>query len=231
MSRRLVCSIMELRTPITRLPPAFLLPLLTRGFKTTSTTTSTIVDPVPQPDTTTAKAPNAPHAPRRPPQPPSQSPPAPLSQSVRSLLPLLRAQPAHFVTVHIHARPYLVTEGDAIRLPFRMPGVLPGDVLRLTRASVVGSRDLALRGAPYVDDRLFECRATVLGVESEPMRLKVKKKQRNRRTKTVKSKHRYTVLRVSELKIKDIDEVEGRAETASECSIPRVESRGEPRDE
>ena len=35
------------------------------------------------------------------------------------------------------------------------------------------------------------------------MRVKVKKKQRTRRAKTVKSKHRYTVLRIGELVVKD----------------------------
>ena len=149
---------------------------------------------------------------------------------MRDLLPLLRAQPSHYITLHVHGRPYLVTPGDAIRLPFLMPGVQPGDVLRLNRASVLGSRDLTLlptnageRGAAegdataagaaanqiaYIDERLYECRAVVVGVESEPMRLKEKTKRRNRKVKTVKSKHKYTVLRVSELKIKAPEEIE-----------------------
>lgn len=113
-----------------------------------------------------------------------------------------------------------MTPGDSIRLPFLMPGVSPGDVLRLNRASVLGSRDLTLRptqpetrrGAAhepaYIDERLFECRATVLGVESEPMRTKEKTKRRNRKTKTVRSKLRFTVVRISELRIKSPEEVE-----------------------
>jgi len=43
----------------------------------------------------------------------------------------------------------------------------------------------------------------VVEVTSEPMRIKIKKKQRTRRTKTVKSKHKYTVLRIGELVVKD----------------------------
>ena len=87
-----------------------------------------------------------------------------------------------------------------------MPGVVPGDILRLNRASIIGSRDYTLKGAPYLDERLFECRARVMSVESEPMRFEKKTKQRQRRVKTVKSKHRYTVLRLAELKIKSLDE-------------------------
>jgi ribosomal protein L21 len=127
---------------------------------------------------------------------------------VKNLLPFLAAQPGHYITVHIHGFPYLVQEGDQIRLPFRMPGVLAGDVLRLNRASVIGSRDYTMKGAPHIDERVFECRATVLGVESEPMRIKIKKKRRQRRKRQAKSKHRYTILRISELNIKDLDDVE-----------------------
>jgi large subunit ribosomal protein L21 len=124
------------------------------------------------------------------------------ANSVAELLPLLRAQPGqHWIRAHIHGFPYLVTGGDQVRLPFRMPGVLPGDVLRLDRASALGSRDYTLRGAPWVDDTLFECRATVVGTEAEPMRVKIKTKRRNRRSKRVASKHRYTILRISELKV------------------------------
>ncbi|KAJ8613466.1 hypothetical protein MRB53_036951 [Persea americana] len=146
-----------------------------------------------------------------------------------------------------------------------MHGVKPGDVLRLNRASGVGSRDWTLLGERngdvvpgdsetaaamaegtaaateamtmgddsgglvvgttaglietqrpgkvrrpgpiYVDERLFVCRATVLGTESEPMRVKVKTKQRQRREKRVKSKHQYTVLRIGELRVRTPEEL------------------------
>ncbi|KAI9809052.1 MAG: hypothetical protein M1825_002341 [Sarcosagium campestre] len=131
----------------------------------------------------------------------------PLHSSIRTLYPLLRAQPSHYITAHIHARPYLVMQGDTVRLPFRMPDVLPGDVLRLTRALNLGSRDYTLKGAPYVDDRLFECRARVIGLESEPMRVELKTKRRQRRVKRVKSKHKYTILKIAELKLLPLEEL------------------------
>jgi large subunit ribosomal protein L21 len=89
-----------------------------------------------------------------------------------------------------------------------MPGVVAGDVLRLNRASSLGSRDYTLKGEPYLDERIYECRARVMGTESEPMREKVKKKQRTRRSHTVKSKHKFTILRIAELKINDLGEME-----------------------
>ncbi|KAI9667010.1 MAG: hypothetical protein M1829_005617 [Trizodia sp. TS-e1964] len=135
--------------------------------------------------------------------------PTPIDPSIRQMLPLLRAQSNHFITAHIYARPYLLTPGDTLRLPFHMSGVIPGDVLRLNRASIIGSRDYTLKGSPYLSERLFECRATVLGVEAEPMRVKEKTKRRQRRVKRVKSKHKYTILRISELKISPLEELEG----------------------
>ena len=67
-----------------------------------------------------------------------------------------------------------------------------------------------------MDGRLFECRAVVVGVEAEPMRRKEKTARRNRRLKTVKSKHRYTELVIKELRVKGLDEVEGGASLGAE---------------
>lgn len=60
----------------------------------------------------------------------------------------------------------------------------------------------------YIDPELFVCRATVLGTESEPMRVKEKTKRRQRHVKHVYSKHRYTILRVSEVTVKGLEGIE-----------------------
>ncbi|KAI9812107.1 MAG: hypothetical protein M1832_000618 [Thelocarpon impressellum] len=180
-----------------RLPPTFLLPSRGRSFNSTAP----IVEA-----SESAPPPGNPPPPTS--APPSTSTPD-LHASVKTLLPLLRAQQAHYITAHIHARPYLLTTGDSLRLPFLMPGVVPGDILRLTCASTLGSRDYTLRGEPYLDTRMFECRARVMGVEAEPMRVKEKTKRRNRKVKAVKSKHRYTVLKVAEIKVRSLEDIEG----------------------
>ncbi|UNI14986.1 hypothetical protein JDV02_001561 [Purpureocillium takamizusanense] len=222
MSRLLLRSALELRaSSLAKTTPARFAPAILSSSRPPSSSsccsrrgfnsTTPIVEPVNQPHVN-----NAPNPTENQVRPlafkkshPSPPPAPPVADSVRSLLPLLAAQPGgHYVTVHIHGFPYLVQEGDQVRLPFRMPGVLPGDVLRLNRASVLGSRDYTLKGAPHVDERLFECRATVLGVESEPLRIKVKTKRRQRRKKQAKSKHRYTILRISELNIKTLEEID-----------------------
>lgn len=103
-----------------------------------------------------------------------------------------------------------------------MHGVSPGDILRLNRASLLGSREYTLKagtdstesydakrtGEPnYLDERLFECRARVMGVDSGPMVVEIKTKRRQRKKKHVRSKHRYTVLRVMEVKVKGLEEL------------------------
>jgi len=185
-------------------------------------------------------------------------PPLTISQSVRENLQYLVSQPPFYITLHIYGKPYLVTAGDTVRLPFRMDGVMPGDVLRFNRATVLGSRDWTLKAgrdsspttvtpstpadsetpapiigntdsltpetlgvtpvekskirsnkAPtYLDERLFTCRAVVMGVESEPMRVMEKTKQRQRHTKHVKSKHKYTVLKIREVSVNEMSDAE-----------------------
>jgi large subunit ribosomal protein L21 len=144
-----------------------------------------------------------------------------ITPSIRQLLPLLHTQPAHYLSIHIHGHPYLLTAGDTIRLPFLMPSVKPGDTLRLNRATHIGSRDYTLKAPEvvkgtrdhgkkvfYLDERLFTCRARVVGVESEPLRVMRKTKRRQRHTRHVQSKHKYTVLKVSEVEVKSLEEYE-----------------------
>lgn len=205
----------------------------------------------------------------------STSTPITLSESIKTLLPALRAQGPHYITAHIYDRPYLLTAGDTLRLPFLMHGVNPGDILRLNRATALGSRDFTLKAGAssfrttsptatteaildpttpgsslstetrampgpkpsaslgedgaavahfvpfqaqgrtsYLDESMFVCRAVVMGVESEPMRIKEKTKRRQRRVKTVRSKHRFTVLKIKEVTVRSAEEIESGVEAA-----------------
>ncbi|KZF23858.1 putative aconitate hydratase [Xylona heveae TC161] len=228
LSRTIKRSALEgrwLSAPSSVLPPVFLFPQRARLFNSTSSIVdeNTVPEPLKRSGISTSDAKNTvPHtqkdgatsASSSPPLPTPTShnpsvPTTPIADSVRELLPLLSAQTSHYATVHIHARPYLITAGDTLRLPFLMKGVQPGDVLRLNRATNIGSRDYTLQGAPYIDERLFECRARVVGTESEPLRIKEKTKRRQRRVKTVKSKHRFTILKISDLNVKTVEEIEG----------------------
>ncbi|KAH8593679.1 ribosomal protein L21-like protein [Bisporella sp. PMI_857] len=216
LSRSLRRSILDSKPSQVTLPPTFLLPIRARFFNTTQQHIESPPDAaITTPSPSTLSSPlqektYRPMLPKVPLAPPPPTTPLNISTSITKMLPLLAAQPSHYISAHIHGRPYLVTAGDIVRLPFLMPGVSPGDILRLNRASSLGSRDYTLKGAPYLDERLFVCRARVMGTESEPMRTKEKKKRRNRRLRTVQSKHRFTILRISEVKVNDLEDIQGQ---------------------
>jgi hypothetical protein len=106
-----------------------------------------------------------------------------------------------------------------------MRGVKPGDILRFNRASVLGSREYTLKGAPYIDERLFECRVRVMGVDAEPLRVKEKTKRRQRHVRKVKSKHKYTLLRVMDVKVKTAEELLGEGAVVVEGENASVLSK------
>ena len=241
------------------LPPTFLLPW-TAGLHIDSSASGTI-EPLPstlQPSTSSTQqfpsresqiSSSATSQLRRSAIDAKTAPPQ-LSQSVKDLLPLLRAQGQVYVAAHIHGKAYILTRGDTLRLPFRMPDVEVGDTLRLNCALYLGSRDFTLKPAAakpafsgqtldvevdtveqpsaatddspaphfiphlaqgkyqYLDERLFLCRALVIGVESEPLRILEKTKRRQRHVKHVKSKHRYTILKISDLQVRSLQEIE-----------------------
>ncbi|OJJ60849.1 hypothetical protein ASPSYDRAFT_770695 [Aspergillus sydowii CBS 593.65] len=172
----------------------------------TQTTTTTTQTPLTRADVPLSKQPIA----------PTFNKPLTVTKSLLETLPHLANQKPHYISAHLHDRPYLVTEGDHLRLPFLMPNVQPGDVLRFNRASILGSRDFTLKGTPYVDERLFECRVRVMGVDSEPLRVKEKTKRRRRHVQKVTSKHRYTLLRVMDVKIKSVEELQKEGEIVVE---------------
>lgn len=207
---------------ITSLPPTFLLPLRARLTTVTHTTnpnppeSSYRSSPLPTP-----KSLSSPNIPSEISSPQATT----LSESsetasIPSLLPSLAAQPPHYIIAHLHDRPYLLTAGDTLRLPFCMPSAPPGTVLRLTRASVIGSRDYTYRGLPWVDPKYFVCRARVVGIEGEPLRIEKKTKRRQRRVKTVKNKMRFTVLRCFELKVLEGGEMERQEESDDQSLSP-----------
>jgi hypothetical protein len=214
LSRTLRRMARDTRILSSALPPTFLLPSRARYFNSTTQHVESPPEdlssiPTPSAANTQLSKHTQSKFSKIPSPPPPPSKPLALSDSIKELLPLLAVQPSHYISAHIHGKPYLVTVGDIVRLPFHMPGVVPGDILRLNRASAIGSRDYTLKGSPYVDERIFECRARVMGTEAEPMRIKEKTKRRNRKVKTVRSKHKYTILRVSELRVKTLEELEG----------------------
>ncbi|BFZ60446.1 hypothetical protein YB2330_001482 [Saitoella coloradoensis] len=133
---------------------------------------------------------------------PSQT--QPLAQTIR----LLRSQPSHYMTVHIHNRPYLLTQGDTVTV-HRLKDAPLGSILKLTRVSQIGSRDYTLRASMedhehMLDERLFTVKARVVEHTKGPLILIKKTKRRRRHVHTVKHKQTYTVLRISEMEVHEV---------------------------
>ncbi|CAK7271046.1 hypothetical protein SEPCBS119000_004397 [Sporothrix epigloea] len=166
-------------------------------------------------NSTSASSPGAP-APVLPPSALSQllltpsGSPSSLSPLAVNATSVMTNHPSIYATVHIHGRPYLVTPGDSLRLPFKMPNVQPGDELLLDRVGIVGNRNVtAVSSVSHSESDSFDVahipgatvKAVVLGVETEPLRVMIKKKRRTRRKRSVRSKHHFTVLRIQELSL------------------------------
>ena len=87
----------------------------------------------------------------------------------------------------IHNRPYLVTEGDKVILPFRMKNVEVGDILKLNDVTTIGSRNYKLIDYP-IDESVYSLQAVVTEKTKRP-------------TRHAKNKADLTILKISELKV------------------------------
>jgi len=65
----------------------------------------------------------------------------------------------------------------------------------------------------------------VLGTELEPMRIKEKTKRRQRHIRRIRSKHAYTVLRVMEIGVSDVDAIRAVPKMSGIVEVGDVEGR------
>ncbi|GMG20150.1 unnamed protein product [Ambrosiozyma monospora] len=108
-----------------------------------------------------------------------------------------------YATLSIHNRPYLITEGDEVTLPFRLKHGEIGDVLNFTNITTVGSRNYTYHvESGEISPEVLSVKGVVIDKTKKPMYVKEVTKRRNRHVKHHKVKHDLTVLRISELKLK-----------------------------
>lgn len=106
-----------------------------------------------------------------------------------------------YAAVRIHNRPYVVTKGDLVHLPFNLKTASVGDRLRINAIDTVGSRNVTWNGDVAADRVLVE--AVVVDKSRAPMTVKEVTKRRQRHVKHIQNKPAYTTLRVSELRLLD----------------------------
>lgn len=105
-----------------------------------------------------------------------------------------------YAIFRIHNRPYLVTEGDKVILPFKLKQADVGDTLNLTDVITLGSRNYKLIDYP-IDHSIYTLKATVLEKTKRAFEVREVTKRRNRKVRHATSKGDLTVIRISELKI------------------------------
>ncbi|CCF55579.1 hypothetical protein KAFR_0A01410 [Kazachstania africana CBS 2517] len=105
-----------------------------------------------------------------------------------------------YAIFRIHNRPYVVTKGDKVILPFKMKQADVGDTLHLTDVITLGSRNYKMVEYP-IDRSLYTLTATVLEKTKRKFHIREVTKRRNRRVRHAKSKGDLTVIRISELKV------------------------------
>ncbi|CUS20729.1 LAQU0S01e13344g1_1 [Lachancea quebecensis] len=107
-----------------------------------------------------------------------------------------------YAVIRIHNRPYLVTKGDKVTLPFKLKQAEVGDILNMNDVTTIGSRNYKVADSP-LDPSLYTIKATVLEKTKRPMRVREVTKRRNRKVRHAVSKPDLTVLRISELSLND----------------------------
>lgn len=105
-----------------------------------------------------------------------------------------------YAIFRIHNRPYLVTKGDKVILPFKVKQADVGDTLNLTDVITLGSRNYKLVDYP-IDHSLYTLKATVLEKTKRAFEVREVTKRRNRKVRHAKSKGDLTIIRISELKM------------------------------
>lgn len=112
----------------------------------------------------------------------------------------LRLSQDLYAIFKIHNRPYLVTKGDKVILPFKLKQGNVGDILTLTDVIKIGSRNFTFVGNP-IDPSLYTIKAVITEKTKRKFQVKEVTKRRNRRTRHAVNKADMTILRVSELKV------------------------------
>jgi large subunit ribosomal protein L21 len=107
----------------------------------------------------------------------------------------------YYAVAEIKNRPYLITKNDIIVLD-RLKDVQLGDVIELNQIKELGSKDYAIKGAPYVSSEYYSIKATVIEQPKGKIVETFKKKRRKHFQRRYHIKPLHTLLRVSELEVK-----------------------------
>ncbi|KAI9322453.1 ribosomal protein L21-like protein [Dichotomocladium elegans] len=118
----------------------------------------------------------------------------------KDLVTKLRDQLRYYAIAEIAGRPLLITKNDKV-IVNRLKDVKVGDVVKLDRVRELGSKDYAIKGRPYVDEKHFSISATVIEHTKSKLIRIVKKKRRKNYKRTIEHKQTHTVLRINQVEV------------------------------
>ncbi|KAI9219132.1 ribosomal protein L21-like protein [Blastocladiella britannica] len=110
-----------------------------------------------------------------------------------------------YALLEVKGRPYHVTRGDLLTIP-KLKGVPLGAELALDKVREIGSREISLRGAPYVAPGLASVKAVVIEHWLSDKRQTVKTKRRKGYKRTYGHRQHLTSLRVTEVGVVTVAE-------------------------
>lgn len=139
------------------------------------------------------------------------SPPSSSSSESDRAVALLNSEPRKYILTALHRQRYVLHPRDILTVAHIKPTLAPGTKLALTRIFEVGSHAFRLRAG--AGDRLtgVRCEATVLENTTGPLTIKRLVKRRKGYKKEIRSKMRYTRLRIGEIAVE-------AAETAADLA-------------
>ncbi|ORZ40989.1 ribosomal protein L21-like protein [Catenaria anguillulae PL171] len=108
----------------------------------------------------------------------------------------------YYALLELKGRPFHLTKGDLLTVP-RLKDVPLGAELALDKVREIGSKEISLRGAPYVSPNVAQVKAVVVEHWLSAKRTTVKEKRRKGYKRTYGHRMHLTSLRVTEVAVNE----------------------------
>lgn len=119
---------------------------------------------------------------------------------------VLNSQPQKYIVASLYSRRYLLHPKDILTVPQIKPFLPLGTKITLTRIGEVGTHAYQLCAEKGHRLTGVSCEATVLEHTTSPMEVKHLKKRRKGYKKEIRSKHRFTRLRISDIVVRSTEQ-------------------------
>lgn len=106
-----------------------------------------------------------------------------------------------YALLRVHTRPFLVTKGDLVALPYNVKQASVGDKLTFDDVTTIGNSQFTYHQAGGIDPQLYEITGVVVDKTKKQLTQRIVKQKRQRGYRRAINKSPYTVVRISELRL------------------------------